>query len=370
MTTNLQTIDTLVIGGGQAGLAVGYHLARRNVPFLIVDAGRRIGDPWRSRWDSLRLFTPARYDSLDGLPFPAPGDYYPTKDEMADYLEAYASHFDLPVRLGFEVDRLTHRGSGFVVASGDHVIEAENVVVAMGNEQEPRLPDFANKLDPYIVQLHSSFYRRPSQIPPGGVLIVGAGNSGAEIALDLARTHRVWLSGRHPGHVPMDIESFLSRRIVSRFLNGAVFHHVLTTNNPLGRKARARLHGHGKPLVRTKPKDLSRSGVETVGRTVGTHDGMPLLDDGRTPDVRCVVWATGSHPGFTWIDREILAGDEPTHDRGVVRDEPGLYFVGLEFLHALSSAQVRGVSRDAAHIAAEIAIRSRETRTPAPNAVS
>ncbi|MGA7271153.1 MAG: NAD(P)/FAD-dependent oxidoreductase [Acidimicrobiia bacterium] len=363
-------VDTLVIGGGQAGLATGYHLARRNVPFLVVDAGHRIGDSWRNRWDSLRLFTPARYSSLDGLPFPAPADYCPTKDEMADYLERYAIHFDLPVRLGFEVDRLARRGNGFVVASGDRVIEAGNVVVAMGNEQKPRIPAFASELDPTITQLHSSSYRRPSQIPPGAVLIVGAGNSGAEIALDLAREHKVWLSGRHPGHVPGDIDSFVGRKIASRFVNGVLFHHILRMSNPLGRKAYRKLRGHGKPLIRTKPNDLLRSGVETVGRTAGTRQGMPLLDDGRTLDVQCVVWATGSRPGFTWIDRDILAGDEPAHDRGVVGEVPGLYFVGLDFLHALSSAQVRGVSRDAAHVATAVAARARAAKSPTASGVS
>ncbi len=367
MTTNPHT---LVIGGGQAGLAVGYHLAHRNIPFLIVDAGHRIGDPWRNRWDSLRLFTPARYDCLDGLAFPGRGDHYPTKNEMADYLEQYAAHFDLPVRLEFEVDRLARRGTGFVAASRDRVIEADRVVVAMGNEQKPRIPAFAGELDPAITQMHSSSYRRSAQIPPGAVLIVGAGNSGAEIALDLAGDHHVLLSGRHPGHVPVDIERFIGRKVVSRFINGVLFHRLLTTRNPLGRRVRDRLHGHGKPLVRTKPKDLLRSGVETVGRTAGTRDGMPLLDDGQALEVRSVIWATGSRPGFTWIDRDILAEDEPTHDRGVVGEIPGLYFVGLDFLHALSSAQVRGVSRDAAHIAADIATGTKAGKTKAASGVS
>src|SRR5262245_29959942 len=177
---------TIVVGGGQAGLSVGYYLQRNGVPFVILDANRRVGDAWRNRWDSLRLFTPARYNGLVGLPFPGRWDAFPTKDEMADYLEAYAQHFALPVRSSALVERLGRRGDRYELVAGDHVFEANNVVVAMATYQEPRVPAFANELATAIVQLHSAEYRNPSQLREGDVLIVGAGNSGAEIAADVA----------------------------------------------------------------------------------------------------------------------------------------------------------------------------------------
>ena len=192
----------MIIGGGQAGLSTGYHLATRGLPFVILDANERIGDAWRKRWDSLRLFTPARYDGLPGWPFPAPDWSFPTKDEVAGYLEAYAARFDLPVRTGVHVDGLSRNADRYVVAAGDRRFEADQVVVASGAYQRPRVPAFAAELDPDIVQVHSSEYRDPSQLQEGGVLVVGASNSGAEIALEVSRGHRTWLSGRHPGQEP------------------------------------------------------------------------------------------------------------------------------------------------------------------------
>ena len=179
-----ERFETVIIGGGQAGLAVGYHLARRERSVVIVDANQRIGDSWRERWDSLRVFTPARYDALPGWSFPAPRWSYPTKDEVADYLESYATRFGLPVRSGIRVDALSREHDGYVVSSGPNRYQADNVVVATGGYQAPRIPVFARALDPSIVQFHSSQYRNPAQLRDGGVLVVGAGNSGAEIALE------------------------------------------------------------------------------------------------------------------------------------------------------------------------------------------
>jgi len=180
--------STLVIGGGQAGLSVGYHLARRGVEFLVLDASERIGDAWRKRWDSLRLFTPARFNALDGMPFPAEDSYFPTKDEMADYLESYADRFDLPVRSGSQVRRLTRENGRFVALTDDARYEADTVVVAMSDYQRPRLPGFAGELDPSILQMHSVDYRNPRQLREGPVLLVGAGNSAADLAMELAKT--------------------------------------------------------------------------------------------------------------------------------------------------------------------------------------
>lgn len=167
---------TVVIGGGQSGLAVGYYLEQRNLPFVILDDNDRIGDAWRKRWDSLRLFTPGRYDGLPGMPFPGSPSSYPTKDETAAYLEAYAREFELPVRTGVKVDGLSRAGDRFEVRCGESTLIAENVVVATGAFDTPRVPAFARELDERIVQLHSKEYRRPSQLQKGGALVVGAGN--------------------------------------------------------------------------------------------------------------------------------------------------------------------------------------------------
>jgi len=346
-TQNPQRVETLVIGGGQAGLTVGYYLAQHGIPFLILDAHLRIGDAWRLRWDSLRLFTPARYDGLPGMRFPARSDAFPTKDQMADYLEDYAAHFNLPVRTGTKVDKLSREGDRFVVRAGGRSFEAENVVVAMGSHQQSRVPAFAKELDPNIRQLHSLEYRNPAQLKDGAVLIVGVGNSGADIALEVARTHRTWLSGKESGHVPFRIETFAGRFILVRIVR-FIGHHVLTVATPIGRRLRPTLRFQAAPLIRVKPKDLVAAGIERVARVSGVKDGRPLTEDGRALDVANVIWCTGFSNGFSWIDLPIFGTDgEPIYDRGIVSSVPGLYFVGLNFLYAMTSDTVSGVPRDA-----------------------
>jgi putative flavoprotein involved in K+ transport len=356
-----ERVQVVVVGGGQAGLSVGYCLAQRGLSFVILEAGARIGDAWRKRWDSLRLFTPAKYDGLIGMPFPAPPFSFPTKDQMADYLETYAKRFDLPVRTNARVDRVWRDGARYIVDAGSRRFEADHVVVAMASYQAGRVPAFAQALDPGIVQLHSNEYRNPGQLRPGSVLIVGAGNSGADIALDVARSHRVWLSGRHPGHVPFRIESRIARMILP-LLFRVVFHRILTVDTPMGRKARPAIISKGGPLIRVKPADLAAAGVERTSRVTDVRDGKPLLADGRVLDVANVIWCTGFHPGLTWIDlpKPVCGADgEPVHDRGIVPDEPGLYFVGLHFLYAFSSTMIHGVARDAERITATIQARVR-----------
>jgi putative flavoprotein involved in K+ transport len=352
-------IETLVIGGGQAGLSVGYHLARRARPFVILDASQRVGDAWRQRWDSLRLFTPARYNALAGLPFPAPAHSFPSKDQVADYLEAYAARFELPVRTGIRVDRLSRNADRFVVAAGERRFEADNVVVAMATYQVPWVPPFAHELDPGIVQLHSAGYRNPSQLHDGAVLVVGAGNSGAEIAAEVARRHPTWLAGRESGHVPFRIEGAAARFIVQPLLFRVIGHHVLTVDTPIGRKMRPRLMSHAAPLVRVRPKDLAAANIQRVPRVAGVRNGRPLLDDQRALEVANVIWCTGSRPDFSWIDLPVLGENEPPHHRGIVAIQPGLYFVGLFFLYAMSSGFFPGVGRDAEHIANHITSRER-----------
>jgi putative flavoprotein involved in K+ transport len=360
---DVERIQTVVIGGGQAGLSVGYYLTRLGLPFVILDAGRRIGDAWRNRWDSLRLFTPARYNGLVGMPFPAAAHAFPTKDEMADYLETYAARFELPVRSGVRVDRLTRRDRRFLVAAGDQRFEAENVVVAMANYQRPMVPAFAGQLDPRITQLHSLAYRSPSQLAAGDVLLVGAGNSGADIAMELASDRRTWLSGRDTGHIPFRIEGLAARLLLVWLVLRVLFHRVLTVDTPLGRRARPKVLRGGGPLIRVKPRDLVAAGVQRVPRTVGVRDGRPLLQDGRVLDVANVIWCTGFEPGFSWIDLPVLGErGEPRHERGLVPGAPGLYFVGLNFLYALSSTMIHGVARDAERIAGVILARTRHVQ--------
>ena len=359
----LQT-DTVVIGGGQAGLAIGHSLAERGLSFVILDANARVGDSWRGRWDSLRLFTPARYDALPGLPFPAPPDGFPTKDQMAAYLESYAVHFRLPVRNGVRVTRVSKTGERFLVETNAGSWEARNVVVAMAAYQRPKVPELAKELSPRIVQIHSSAYRNPTQLRGGSVLVVGAGNSGAEIAVELRRSGRpVWLSGNDTGHIPFRIES-RTGRLLQRLVLRVIFHRVLTLGTPLGRRARPAVLAKGAPLIRQRPAELKAAGVHRVPKVTGTRGGSPLLEDGRALHVENVVWCTGFHPGFDWIDLPAFGPDgKPAHERGVVAAVPGLYFLGLTFLHAMSSSMVHGVSRDAEHVADDVAQRARAAVT-------
>ena len=361
-----ESFDVIVIGGGQAGLAVGYQLARRRLRFVILEAHDRLGQSWRRRWDSLRVFTPARYDGLPGMRFPAPPNSFPTKDAVADFLEAYARKMELPVRTGIRAERLARAEDayhGYVVDAGDMHFEAPQVVVATGAYHEPRVPEFATELDPKIRQLHSSEYRNPSQLQDGGVLVVGASNSGGEISFDAARQHRTWLSGRDTGQMPFSIDGR-----VARLLDPVIWfmaNHVLTVDTPMGRKARPRMRSHGAPLERVRPADLAGAGVERVySRTVGARDGLPMLDDGRVLDVTNVIWCTGFRHDLPWIELPVMGEDGwPRHRRGAATAAPGLYFMGLPFLYSFASPLIGGVGRDARHIAERIAsLAARERR--------
>lgn len=355
-----EDIATVVIGGGQAGLAVGYHLKRRGLPFVILDASHRTGDSWRQRWDSLRLFTPAWANSLPGMPFPAPRRSYPTKDEVADYLEAYAARSELPVRTDARVERVSRRDGRFLLETTDRRLVADQVVVAMSGYQSVRIPPYADGIDPAIVQMSSVDYRNPGQLPDGPVLVVGAHDTGTEIALENAEGRRTWLSGRDPGQVPFRIDRPFGRRVGVPAVM-FMFHRVMNVRNPLGRKVREELHRKAGPVVRIKRKDLVAAGVERVPRVVGARDGLPALDDGRVLEPASVIWCTGFAPDFSWIDLPIFpdGAHEPAHERGIVPTEPGVFFVGLPFLSAASSALLLGVGRDAGRIAAAIQANGR-----------
>lgn len=348
--------DVVVVGAGQAGLSVGCHLKRKGIDHVILEGAPRIGDVWRNRWDSLRLFTPAKFDSLDGYRFPAHKDAFPTKDEMADYLESYAAEFDLPVRVDEPVRRLHKANGRFRLETPGRVYEADRVVVAAASYQKPRLPTFANDLDADVFHMHSHEYRNPAQLPDGPVLLVGAGNSGAEIAMDLARTHQVYLAGRDVGHIPFDIAGIMGRKLLVRLVIRGLFHRVLTMRTPMGRKFRSKMHGHGMPLIRTKWPQLKRAGVQRIGKITGIENGKAVSDDGKAVPFTSVIWCTGFHSGFDWIDLPVLDDHgDPRHRFGKAVDVEGLYFAGLPFQYAVSSTMVAGVGRDAQRVAGWIA---------------
>ncbi|GLC24883.1 flavin-containing monooxygenase [Roseisolibacter agri] len=346
--------DAIVVGGGQAGLAVGRELAARDLDFVILDAMPRVGDAWRARWDSLRLFTPAAYSGLPGMPFPAPPAHLPDKDEVADYLARYAERFELPVRSGTRVNALTWDGARHVAHASTHAgdlrFEAESVVVATGPFQRPRLPDVATRLAPDVHQLHSSAYRSPFDLPDGPALVVGAGNSGAQIALELARVRRVWLAGRETGRLP--------RRVLGRDVYDWIWPVLAraSVDTPLGRRLRTRAR-RGDPLVGIPARQLADAGIARVGRVTDARDGRPVCD-GVPLDARVVVWCTGFAPDYAWIRQPVLDADGwPRHRRGIAVGVPGLHFLGLRFQHTMTSALLGGVGADAAFVADAVARR-------------
>jgi putative flavoprotein involved in K+ transport len=357
VTAAAERVETVIVGAGQAGLSVGYHLAKRSRPFVILDGERRVGDNWRRHYDSLRLYSPARLDRLPGMRFPAPAWTFPTKDQTADYLERYATQFELPVRCSSRVERVSRNGKGYVIDCGERRLEADNVVVATGTFGRPFTPACADELDPGIRQLHSSEYKNPSQLQDGPVLVVGASHSGADVAMDVASAHRTILCGRDTGKVPFDIESRPGRAVwlVASFLARRVF----TTRTPIGRHMKPEIRAHGGPLLRFKQADLDAAGVErTTARVAGARDGKPRLDDGTVVDVANVVWCTGFKQDFGWIDVPVTGGDGwPLEERGVVESSPGLYFTGLAFQYSFSSMLILGAGRDAEHVATQIAKR-------------
>jgi putative flavoprotein involved in K+ transport len=339
-----QQTEVIVVGGGQAGLAAGYYLSRAGIPFLILDAAPRLGESWRRRWDSLQLFTVARYSSLPGLDFPGDPEHFPGKDEVADYLEAYAREFELPVRLSSQVNSLEASNGGYRIETdcpyGLGPYEANQVIVATGAYQRPYVPALAEKLGSGVTQLHSAEYRNPEQVA-GDVLVVGAANSGAGIAEDLARSHKVYLSRGMP--IPR-----LPRRILGKSLHfwgdrlgliGAPLHSLR------GRTQR------GDVLVGQSLRQLARRhGVELVGRSVEAEGHAVRLEGGRTIDVDAVIWATGYRSDYSWIHIPVF--DErgvPRHRRGVT-DSARLYFLGMKDQYSRGSSLIYWVKEDAAYI--------------------
>jgi len=358
-------LETLVIGAGQAGLATAYHLKQAGRDALVVDAARRVGDGWRQQWDSLRLYSPARFDSLPGLEYGGPPWHFPSKDEFADYLERYAEELALPVRLGTRVLRLRRQdgGDGYEVTTDAGTLTADNVVVATGTfGRTPWVPDFADQLDPGIVQLHSSQYRNPDQLPDGPVLVVGSSHSGCDIAYELAATRPTMMAGRDTGEIPVPFTSPLAKVVLPVMLFAMV--NIATRTSPIGRKKvqQVRLHGGG-PRLRVQKADLAERGVDWVlDHVTGVEAGLPVVGDRGPVPVASVVWCTGFRQDFRWIELDVF--DEhgwPREFQGTVEEAPGLFFTGLAFQSAAGSMLVHGAGRDAGRVVQQILRRSPAT---------
>jgi putative flavoprotein involved in K+ transport len=337
--------DVAVIGAGQAGLAIGYFLARRGQRFVILDGADAIGAAWRERWDSLVLFTPRRHDNLPGLPFPGDPDGYPTRDEVTAYLEQYADTFELPIELGIKVHSLTKDGAKFVLELGNRTIDANQVVVATGPFQTPRTPEFAGALAPEVFQTHSAGYRNPSDVPVGTVLVVGGGNTGFQIAKELAATHTVHLSvGGRQTPLPQ------------RLLGQDIFWWLVTTrllkatvDSRLGQKLRGR-----DTLIGSSPRAIKRHGVQLKPRASSASGRTVTFADGSELTVDAVIWASGFGVDHSWIHPPVTGDDgHLRHQRGV-SDTPGLYFLGLQWQHTRGSALLGWVKDDAEYIAERI----------------
>jgi putative flavoprotein involved in K+ transport len=339
-------LDVVVVGGSQAGLAMAWHLTQQGLNFVVLEAGPEVGHVWRSRWDSLRLFTPAQYDALPGMAFPAPADTYPTKDPVADYLQAYVAAFNLPVRLNARATSLTQTDGGFEVQAGDQTYRARQVVVATGPFQVPFVPPMAAKLDPAVTQLHSADYRNPKALPDGPVLVVGGGNSGFQIAEELAATRQVDLSIATT--YPM-LPQRLAGRDLFWWLTRLGLLRVTVDSRPGRRMSRRDF------VIGTNRRRLERAGVRFRPRLVDAEGRMVrFADHSLLEDVGVVVWATGYRSDYGWIQIPGLVREgHVVHRRGVT-EVPGLYFLGLSWQYTRGSALLGFVNDDATFLADRI----------------
>ena len=344
--------DVAVIGAGQAGLTMGYELARQGRRSVILEAADSVGSAWRTRWDSLTLFTPRRYDSLPGLEFPGDPDGYPTRDEVIDYLESYARRFELPVQTRSEVRSVRGKGGTFRLELDDGVVEADQVVVATGPFQVPRVPAFAVDLDPTVFETHSVGYRNPAQLPDGPVLVVGGGNTGFQIAQELAASRETHLA---VGSRQTPLPQRLAGRDLFWWL-GKLGILEKSIDTKLGRRLSTR-----ETLIGSSPRTAKRAGVAMHGRAIGASGRTVVLEDGSTLDVASVIWATGYRLDHSWIDLAIADADGNLIHRRGVTVVPGLYFLGLFWQHTRGSALVGWVKDDAQFIAERIAERAPAT---------
>jgi len=346
-----ELLDVIVVGGSQAGLAMAWHLAREQLRFIVLEAAPEIGHTWRSRWDSLTLFTPTQHDALPGMPFPGPPDTYPTKDPVADYLTAYAAAFNLPVRLNARVTELRRTADGFEARTDSGEFRARQVVVATGPFQVPFIPPAAQRLDGSVTQLHSAGYRNPQALPPGPVLVVGGGNSGFQIAEELAATGRpvnLSIATKLPG-LPQrlagkDLFWWLTRLGLMR----------VTVQSRLGRRMSSRDF-----VIGSSRRRLQAAGVRFRPAVAGADGRTVRFADGTSLDAEVVIWATGYRSDYSWIHMPGVAHDGKVIHRRGVTEIPGLCFLGLSWQHTRGSALLGFVHQDAAYLAGRITGRGR-----------
>jgi putative flavoprotein involved in K+ transport len=350
MSTTTLPLDVLVIGAGQAGLALGQHLRQHDLRFLLVDRHARLGDSWRQRFDSLTLFTPRAYSALPGLPLTGDPDGYPTKDELADYLETYAARFDLPVALETGIAALERRDGGFHATTdrGD-TLTARAVVIATGAFQEPVVPAIAAALSPSVTQLTAERYRNPVDVPAGTILVVGDGATGRQIALELSESREVLLAAGRPRRVSRD-----------RILGRSVFWWMdklgvirMSPESRLGRKLKATDPFPGRHLELGR---LRERGVTVTGRLAGATGNRVTFAAGEPAAVDAVIWATGYRDRTEWVAIPgAVDADGAFVEKQGVSPVPGLFFIGRSWQTSRGSALVTGVGRDAAGIADRIA---------------